>query len=86
MPPDRPPPDAREVADAIVRYWQAHPQAVDTAEGIQRWWLLPSFGEVSLHTVESALAALEAGGLVRKQESDWSGATWALVTPPPPSP
>lgn len=83
MPTGTSPPDAREVAEAIVRYWQCHPQAVDTAQGIQRWWLLPRVGEISLHTVEAALARLESEGLIRKQESDWSPATWALVARPP---
>lgn len=82
MPTESSPPDAHAVAEAIARYWQAHPQAVDTAQGIQRWWLLPTFGEISLHTVEAALSRLEARGLIRKQDSDWSPITWALINRP----
>jgi hypothetical protein len=69
-------PDVHAVAAAILRYLDAHPLAADTAEGIQRWWLLPQYGEVSLHTVEAALAQLEHDGEVRKLDPAWSPATY----------
>lgn len=69
-------PDVQGVAAAIRRYFEAHPQAADTAEGIQRWWLLPEYGEVSLQTVEAALAQLEQDGEVRKLEQAWSPAAY----------
>ncbi len=68
--------DTPSVAEAIRRYLSEHPQAADTAEGIQRWWLLPSFGEVSLATVEAALAMLEVEGTICRREQAWSPPTW----------
>ena len=31
--------EERRVLQHLLSYWQARPQAADTAEGIQRWWL-----------------------------------------------
>ncbi len=56
------------VAELIRRYLGEHPRAADTAEGIQRWWIAPAHGEVSLRSVEQALAELEGDGVVRKLE------------------
>jgi len=55
-----------EVVDAILRYLHAHPQAVDSAEGIARWWL-PSDWCVDVHTVEAALARLQEQGLIQQR-------------------
>ena len=30
---------ARCALQQLLAYWQARPQAADTVEGIQRWWL-----------------------------------------------
>ena len=54
------------VAELIRRYLTKHPRAADTAQGIQRWWLAPTYGEVSLRSVEEALTQLEGEGVVRK--------------------
>jgi hypothetical protein len=77
MPPAPPSPDVQAVAEAIRAYLVEHPQAVDTAGGIQRWWLLPRFGEVSLQTVEDALLLLEVEGAVCKLEQAWAPVAWA---------
>lgn len=53
-----------EVVDAILRYLQAHPNAVDSAEGIAKWWL-PAGWCVDVHTVEAALTRMQRQGLVR---------------------
>jgi Fe2+ or Zn2+ uptake regulation protein len=55
-----------EVVDAILRYLHAHPQAVDSAEGIAKWWL-PADWCVDVTTVEAALTRLQEQGLVRKR-------------------
>jgi hypothetical protein len=55
-----------DVVDAILRYLHGHPHAVDTAEGIARWWL-PADGSADTRLVEAALARLEAQGLVRRR-------------------
>ena len=51
------------VADEIRRYWMQYPQAADTDDGIQRWWLPPWY-EVPLDVVHAALRLLEAEGFV----------------------
>lgn len=72
-----PSPDVQSVVQALRSYLQQHPRAVDTAAGIQRWWLLPSVGELSLSTVEAALAQLAAEGSVVRVDSLWGQAAWA---------
>lgn len=49
----------RITATQILRYLERHPDAMDTAEGIARWWV----GE-DLATVQSALAMLTDRDLV----------------------
>ena len=55
-----------EVVDAILRYLYAHPEAVDSAEGIAKWWL-PADWCVDVQTVETALTRLSKQGLVRRR-------------------
>jgi hypothetical protein len=55
-----------EVVDAILRYLHSHPDAVDTVEGIAKWWLSPERC-VDTGIVEAALARLEAQGLVHRR-------------------
>lgn len=55
-----------EVVDAILRYLASHPDAADTSEGIAKWWL-PSERGVDTEAVLSALARLEAQGLVHRR-------------------
>ena len=58
---------AQSGVDELIRwYLTEHPRAADTAEGIQRWWIAPTYGEVSLRSVEQALEKLEGEGVVRK--------------------
>jgi len=55
-----------EVVDAILRYLASHPDAADTSEGIAKWWLQTERG-VDTEAVLSALARLEAQGLVHRR-------------------
>jgi hypothetical protein len=57
-------PSVDQAAVWICSYLREHPKAADTAEGIQRWWLAPNYGEVALVTVEMALTRLEGEGVV----------------------
>jgi hypothetical protein len=56
----------RIVADEIANYLDEHPDAADTEEGIQRWWLSPACGTPSLETVRLALEELERRGVITK--------------------
>ena len=55
-----------KIADAIQHYLDSHPDAADTAEGIAKWWLPPEQA-ADTGTVLSALARLEAQGLIRRR-------------------
>ncbi|MFT3849022.1 MAG: hypothetical protein QM739_10145 [Propionivibrio sp.] len=55
-----------EVVDAILRYLSSHPDAADTSEGIAKWWM-PADHAADADTVRSALARLEAQGLVHRR-------------------
>jgi len=64
-------PDAADQAEiAVVRYLLARPEARDTAEGIQKWWL-PQSQQYSTAAVELALERLTRLNLL----SVWSSAS-----------
>ncbi len=69
------------VAEVIRRHLLQHPQASDTAEGIQRWWVLPQLGEVSLQVVETSLALLEAEGVIQRLQQAWAPTAYLAVRP-----
>ena len=52
------------VAQVVLEYLQAHPQAADTAEGISAWWLGTSRRGMRVAAVIEALEALVARGAV----------------------
>ena len=55
-----------EVVDAILRYLASHPDAADTSDGIAKWWV-PADRGADGDAVLSALARLEAQGLVHRR-------------------
>lgn len=55
-----------EVAGAVLRYLDGHPDAADTVDGIAQWWLPPPW-RVDTRTVQSALGRLVAQGAVRRR-------------------
>ena len=57
-----------DVVDAIRRYLSSHPEAVDSAEGIAKWWL-PREWCVDVATVEAALARLLEQQLIQRREN-----------------
>jgi hypothetical protein len=79
------PPDVATVADAIRRHLARHPRASDTAAGIQRWWVLPQLGEVSLELVEAALRRLETEGRIQCLHQAWSPTAYQAARHPPPA-
>ncbi len=57
---------ALTLARGIERYLKNHPNAADSLEGIQRWWLRHRYAEDTLQ-VERALELLIAEGIVVKR-------------------
>lgn len=55
---------ARDIARAVLRYLETHPEAKDTLEGIARWWLERERSERLLAEVERAVALLISRDLV----------------------
>jgi len=53
-----------EIARAILRYLQGHPEAKDTLEGIAQWWLLREWTERRVAEVERAVSFLVSEELV----------------------
>ena len=61
------------VANDVVRYLSAHPDAVDTVEGIARWWLARQRYDDACDLVGEALERLVARGQL--QQSRRNGVT-----------
>ncbi|MCU0968211.1 MAG: hypothetical protein MUF03_05185 [Rubrivivax sp.] len=80
-PADSSSPDVDVVAEAIRDYLARHPNAADTVEGIQRWWLLGALGEVPPALVEQALERLEGDGAVRRIHLGWLPVRWGAPKP-----
>lgn len=61
----------RPLADEVLTYLVAHPQAQDTMEGIAEWWLLEQRIRNAVADVEAALSELVAKGfLVARRGAD----------------
>lgn len=54
------------IAGAIRNYFATNPEAADSVEGIQRWWLLPLLGEEPIALVERALEHLVSEGVTHR--------------------
>jgi hypothetical protein len=60
-----------DIAWAIRRYLDAHPNAADSVDGIMSWWLARQRYIDTARNVQEALDQLEAHGLItRKHLSD----------------
>jgi hypothetical protein len=56
----------RALSNAIEAYLNAHPQAADSPEGIQVWWLPAPLNQEPLSAIVVALELLERRGIVSK--------------------
>ena len=56
------------LANEIIQYLDAHPNAADTAKGIVQWWLQRQRYEDLLQDVQNALDYLEERGSIKKVE------------------
>jgi DNA-binding MarR family transcriptional regulator len=64
------------IEQAILRYLAEHPQALDTIEGIQRWWLGPDLQSIDQATITRALDGLVADGRVERRPLPSGGAVY----------
>ncbi len=55
-----------DIAWAIRRYLDAHPNAADSMDGIMRWWLTRQRYADTASNVQEALDQLEAHGLISR--------------------
>lgn len=69
------------VANAIRRYCAFHPDAADSADGVQRWWLL-QVHEEPLAVVELALERLVEEGVMRRLELEAGRVVYANARRP----
>lgn len=58
------PQNQKTIASLILNYLAKHPEAMDTVEGITRWWLLKERIDQSLQTVTSTLNFLQQLGFI----------------------
>lgn len=56
--------DIDAIAEQILRYLEANPEASDTLEGVAKWWLMRQRLTESIVLVQGALKVLEDKGLV----------------------
>jgi len=56
----------RAIAADVLSYLTGHPDAADTAEGIQRWWLVDG-GAYALADIARALERLAREGAVARR-------------------
>ncbi len=54
------------LADEVMGYLRAHPDAADTMEHIARWWILQQRIEAGLAATQKALDYLERQGALEK--------------------
>lgn len=71
----------RAVAQVVLEYLQAHPQAADTAEGVSAWWLGTSRRGVRVASVVEALEALVARGTVTYETTPAGETVYRLRRP-----
>jgi hypothetical protein len=65
------------VAD-ILRYLIKHPQAKDTIEGINRWWLAQADSMSSIDDVQEAVDFLVSRGWMERKTIGFSGDVYAV--------
>lgn len=56
----------KTIASLILNYLVKHPEAMDTVEGITRWWLLRERIDQSLQTVNRTLEFLLQKDFIKK--------------------
>jgi hypothetical protein len=54
------------LADSVMQYLDAHPQAMDTLAGIAEWWLLRQSVRTEVSRVAEVLERLTEGGQLER--------------------
>jgi len=54
-----------EIQTILLGYLEDHPNALDTAAGIQQWWLTRRLGQYSVDRVQRALDQLVETGFIQ---------------------
>ena len=66
----------RRMVDAILCHLAEHPQAADTIDGIQRWWLGPEFQDESHLRIASTVETLVSTGHLERRPLPSGGAIY----------
>lgn len=65
MLPDDQPSEVREAISRVMEYLIENPDAKDTIEGIERWWVGAAMGAPRQASVEQAVGVLVRGGWMK---------------------
>ena len=76
----------RWLAHEISRYLEERPDAVDTADGILRWWLPPRGVETTPDVLRRALDALVEARVIERRELPDGRSVFGLVSTDPDNP
>lgn len=71
--------DINHVAQQILRYLEANPQASDTLEGVAKWWLMRQRLTESMVLVQGALKILEDKGLIVERRNADGGLLYMVA-------
>ena len=71
-----------EIARAVLRYLQEHPDAKDTLQGIAQWWILRECAERKLSEVEEGVSVLLTKGLIVEMRREGLPSYFALNKTP----
>jgi hypothetical protein len=58
-----------DLAEAVMDYLAEHPKAMDTLEGIAKWWILRRQVRVDVEALKRVLSQLTERGLLEKMGS-----------------
>ena len=67
-----------QVIREILRYLLLHPDAVDTMEGIMKWWLSEAVASTGRENVKYALDALVSSGWLTERVRSTSATLYGL--------